>query len=145
VGLGRVHCLQGRFVDAKKALEDAMALQTRRLEKQNRATVETLMHLGFAFSGICKYQTAQLIFERVLVSWSGIFGTFDHILVALALTFYGDNFKQMANYPKAIEMHSKALKICRKLFGEKHHTVGDSLHYIGEVFIIQGNRSLLIY
>ena len=63
----------------------------------------------------------------------------NHAITATAYHDIGDAYRNLCNYPMALEYQIKSLDIRRKVLGEKHQETANSYNDTGLVYIFQGD------
>ena len=63
----------------------------------------------------------------------------EHAITATAYHDIGEVYRNLCDYPKALEYNIKAINIRKKLLGEKHQETASSYNDIGVVYVFQGN------
>ena len=62
----------------------------------------------------------------------------EHAIIATAYHDIGEVYRNLCDYPKALEYNIKAFDIRKKLLGEKHVDTAESYNDTGLVYIFQG-------
>lgn len=133
--LGTVYNNLGLYSDAKALKEEA--LRTRRaVDPSDRWDLASdLNNLGRLHYDLGEYEQAEISFRQAREMWQRL-GDTPH--VTLATSNLAATLTQQGHYEQALELHSLALELHRRLAGPESDKVAASLYGMGALYRIRG-------
>jgi CHAT domain-containing protein/Tfp pilus assembly protein PilF len=128
---------QGRYAEAIRAFEKAVALADRVLGANDLTTASLVNNLAAAYKGQGQYAKAEPLYLRSLKIRQARLGN-DHPLVALGLNNLGALYRDLAQYAKAEPLYLRSLKIWEAKLGRDHPNVATCLNNLAFLYKDQG-------
>jgi serine/threonine protein kinase/tetratricopeptide (TPR) repeat protein len=135
--LAHIEWKRGRFVEATRFCEKALAMHQKLHGERHIAYVGDLVLLGIILTDAGDYAAAQPVHERGLAARRELLGP-DHPQVADSLDNLGVVLYHEGKLAGALEYYRQALAVREKDFGPTHPDVGTSLNNVGGVFLDRG-------
>ena len=131
--------------DYGSALENLEKSASLKLNNNLSETELTFLNLAKTYAQTGSLDKAGEYFTRSLNTIDGKFGG-NYYRMAEVCFDYGLFLRSAGRYAEALEVHSKALSICRKNYGEKHTLVALSYKHLGDDYLSQADyRTALEY
>ncbi len=119
----------GRYGDAKRGIERALALYDQSAQKDAALQAHLLNDLATVTSRMGNNKVALKLVEQALVIRRELYGE-DHSDTAMSLANLAMQYSKLSKHDKALELGQQALVIQRKLFGDEHPDTARSLAYV---------------
>jgi len=116
----------GRYADAKRDIERALALYDQSVQTDAALQSHLLNDLGTVTSGMGDHKAALKLLEEALAIRHGLYGE-EHSDTARSLANVASESSKLGKLDKALELGDQALDIRRKLFGNDHPDTAASL------------------
>jgi CHAT domain-containing protein/Tfp pilus assembly protein PilF len=150
-----LHSLSGAYLnlgiiyyemrDYGSALENLEKSARLKLNNNLSETELTFLNLAKSYAQTGRLIKAEEYFNRSLNTIESKFGA-NYYRMAEVCFDYGLFLRSLGRYSEALEVHSKALSICRKNYGEKHTLVALSWKHLGDDYLSQADyRTALEY
>jgi len=138
--LGLMHQARGELDEALPKLERALRIRVRLLGGGGAVVAQSMTNVGCALRAKGRVDDALPLFEKALVAFRAAQGLSDgngpngsdSMTVAGALNNLGRALHELRQFSDAMVMHGEALAMRRRLLGEQHADVAQSLFNLGE-------------
>ena len=128
---------QGRYADAEKFHDRALAIREKALGPDHPDVAETLSDLALVFATQGRFGEAEPPNRRALAIRQRALGA-DHPLVATSLNNLALLYYRQGRYAEAEPLYARALAISRKTFGPDHADVAVTLDNLAGLYFAQG-------
>jgi CHAT domain-containing protein/tetratricopeptide (TPR) repeat protein len=137
--LGAMDVIRGRPGDALKRLRKALEIRLEVLSENNPAIAETLMNMATLATGLNRWPTARLYYEKALeirqAAWPGT----DHALTAQAMSSVAVALGEAGDTEAALPLGETALAMRRRIFADyPHPDLAESLSHVAHMHAVAG-------
>ena len=141
-GLGLVYSEQARFVEAREALEEAIAI-TRSSGSDRRALAYHLNNLGFVLASLGDCEEAVRVYTETLEIKRETLGS-DHRDTAVTLGNLANAYAEIGELDRARSLHEEVLAIRERVAGRNSAAVGTSLRDLARIDLATGRAEAAI-
>lgn len=129
---------QGRYDDAERVAQRAVAIDERALGPENPETATSLLVLVMAYRGMGEFSKALPVAERALAIREKAFGD-DTPETAAALYNLSEVYRGLNELPKALPLAQRALGIRERALGSDHLDTAASRNDLGLLYYNMGD------
>jgi tetratricopeptide (TPR) repeat protein len=130
----------GRYEDARKCGEDALAIRLKLLGEHNSETALSFHNLGATLRVLGESEKSLAYHQKALAIWSDLYGE-NHIDTALALDGASASYRALGKNNEALKFAERALAVREKVLGHRHPDTAASFSQVGAVYAVLGDHS----
>ncbi len=129
-GLGAVLREEGKYGDATKMLEEALALNRKLYGEPAAPVAHTLFELGVTRQADGNTKAAIRDAEAAVAMYRELYGLTPSPSTAEAINELAGSLEEDGQYDRAESLYAEALALKRRVYGEKHPEIAAALHNV---------------